>query len=89
MRIFGLTQKLGKNFIYRHHIEPRSSTNVPKEESFLIYKISIVERNSSEKKYTMRGEDRRKAKTSEAKSKFNYIGIAGKGRNSVLYHNFT
>ena len=22
MRIFGITQKLGKNFIYRHHIEP-------------------------------------------------------------------
>ena len=38
-RIFGLTQKLGQNFIYRHHIEPRSSTNVPREESFLIYKI--------------------------------------------------
>ena len=39
IRIFGLTQKLGKNFIYRHHIEPRSSTNVPRKESFLIYKI--------------------------------------------------
>ena len=25
IRIFGLTQKLGKNFIYRHHFEPRSS----------------------------------------------------------------
>ena len=25
MRIFGLTQKLGKNFIHRHRIEPRSS----------------------------------------------------------------
>ena len=89
MRIFGLTQKLGKNFIYRHHIELRSSTNVPKEESFLVYKIYDIERNSSEKKYTMREEDRRKAKTSEAKSKFNYVDIAGKGRNSVLSYNFT
>ena len=25
IRIFGLTQKLGKNFIHRHQIEPRSS----------------------------------------------------------------
>ena len=25
IRIFGLTQKLGKNFIYRHHIQPRCS----------------------------------------------------------------
>ena len=25
-RIFGLTQKLGKNFIYRHHVESRSSS---------------------------------------------------------------
>ena len=47
---FGLTQKLGKNFMYRHHLEPRSSTDVPREESFLISKICIFERNSSEKK---------------------------------------
>ena len=33
---FGLLQKHGKNFIYRHHIEPRSSTHVPREESFPI-----------------------------------------------------
>ena len=33
---FGLTLKLGKNFIYRHHLEPRSSTYVPREESSLI-----------------------------------------------------
>ena len=25
IRIFGLTHKLGKNFNYRHHVEPRSS----------------------------------------------------------------
>ena len=57
IRIFGLTQKLGKNSIHRHHIEPGSSTYVPREESFLIYQISLIERNSSEKKYTMREED--------------------------------
>ena len=56
-RIFVFTQKLGKNFICRHHAEPRSSTDVPREESFLIYKIYIVERKSSDKKYTMRGEN--------------------------------
>ena len=55
-RIFGLTQKLGKNFIYRHQIELRSSTYVPREESFLISKIYVIERNSSEQKYTKRGE---------------------------------
>ena len=40
--IFGLTQKLGVNFISRHHVEPRSSTYVPREESVLIYKIDIM-----------------------------------------------
>ena len=51
IRIFGLTQ----NFIHRHHIEPRSSTEGPREDSFLNSKISIFERNSSEKKYTDTG----------------------------------
>ena len=55
IRIFGPTQKLGKTFIDLHHFEPRSSTNVPREESFLIYKICIIERSSSEKKYKMHG----------------------------------
>ena len=63
--IFGLTQKLGKNFIYRHRIEPKSSTYVPREDSFFIYKIYILRQNN-----------------------FNYIDVAGKGRNSVLYYNF-
>ena len=36
IRIFGLTQKLGKNFIYRHHIEPRTSNYVSREVSFLV-----------------------------------------------------
>ena len=35
-RISGLTQKLGKNFIYRHHIEPRVQFFVPREESYPI-----------------------------------------------------
>ena len=51
---------------------------MPREESCLISKTCIIERNSSEKKYTMRGEDWREAKTSEAKNKFNCIDIAGK-----------
>ena len=83
MRISGLTQKLGKNFIHRHHIEPRSSTNVPREESFLIHKIYIIERNSSEKKYTMREENWRKAKKSEAKP--NSIILTLQGKDGILY----
>ena len=75
---------LGKNFIYRHHIEPRSPTYVPREESFRTFKIYNIERNSSEKKCAMR--DWRKAQTSEAKNKFNFFDIAGKGRNSVLHY---
>ena len=39
IRIFRITQKLGKNFIYRHHIEPRSTTYVPREESSLFHKF--------------------------------------------------
>ena len=34
--IFGFTQKVGKNCIFRHHIEQSISTYVPTEESFLI-----------------------------------------------------
>ena len=58
---------------------------MPREESFIISKIYIIERNSTEEKYTMRVKDWRKAKKSEAKPKND---IAGKGRNSVLYYNF-
>ena len=84
IRIFRLpTQKLGKNFIYRHHIEPRSSTYVPREESFLISKIYIIERNSSEKKYTTRVEDIGDAKTSEAKQIQLYLVLQGK--DGILY----
>ena len=63
-----MTQKLGKNLIYRHHFEPRSSTYVPREVSFLISKIYIIERNSSEKKYTKRLENLRTTKTTEAQT---------------------
>ena len=87
MRISGLTQKLGKNFIYRHHIEPRSSTNAPREESFLINKIYFIERNSSEKKYTMREENWRKAKTSEAKP--NSIILILQGMDGILHSSTT
>ena len=69
-------------FIYCHHIEPTSSTYVPREESFLISKIYIIERNFSKKKYTMRWEDWREAKTSEAKQ------IHMEGRNSVPCYKF-
>ena len=55
-------------FIYCHHIEPTVQFYVPREESFLISKIYIIKRNSSEKKYTMREWVWRKAKTSEATS---------------------
>ena len=87
MRIFGPTQKLGKNFTYRHHIEPRSSTYVPREESFLISMICIIERNSSEKKYTMRVEDWR-SQNIWGKRNSIVFGITGKRRNSVPCYNF-
>ena len=58
----------GIEFIYCHHTEPRSSTYVPREESIRISKIFNIERNSSEKTFSMRWEDWRKAKTSEAKT---------------------
>ena len=92
-----MTQKLGKIFVgyswkfhFCHHIEPRVQVTCrEKNHSFLISKIYIIERNSSEKKKTMRREDWRKAKNIWGKNKFNYIVVAGKGRNSVPYHNFT
>ena len=49
----------------------------PREESFLISKIYNIERNSSEKKYTMRREDWRNQNI-WGKNKFNCIDIAGK-----------
>ena len=49
-----------------------------REESFLISKIHIFCRNSTDKKYTMRREDWRKAKTSEAKT--NSIVLIKQGR---------
>ena len=63
------------------------STFVPREESFLISKISYNERNSSEKKCTMQEEDWIKAKTSEAKTN-SIVLLCREGRNSVLSYNF-
>ena len=71
LRISGLTQKLGKNFINRHHIAPRSST-------FLINKILIIERNSSGKKYTVREEDLEKSQNIWGKT--NSIVLKMQGR---------
>ena len=87
IRVFGPTQKLGKNFIYRHHIKPRSSTYVPREESFLISTIYIIEQNSSEKKYTMWAEDWR-SQNIWGNTNSIVFGIAGQRRNSVPYYNF-
>ena len=72
-------------FIYCHQIEPRVQlTCRGREESLLISKIYNTERNSSEKKYSMRGRrDWREAKTSEAKNKFNCFDMAGK--DGILY----
>ena len=46
-------------------------------------------RNSSEKKYTMRWEEWRIAKTSEAKTNSIVYDVPGEGWNSVLFYNFT
>ena len=84
MRFFWLTQKLGKNFIFRHHIEQRSSNYVPREESsFLISQDLHYWRNSSERKFSMRWEDWRKAKTSEAET--NSIILTLQGKDGMLY----
>ena len=87
------TQKIGNNFgLFKDTslLSPywtESSTCVPREESFLMSKIYILERNSSRR--NMRcgwwiGESQH----IWGKNKFNYIDIAGKGRNSVPYYNF-
>ena len=83
IRIFRLTQKLGKNFNYRHHIEPRSSTYVPREELFLITKSCIIERNSSDEKSSTRGWRIGEAKTSEAKQIQLYMVLQGK--DGIVY----
>ena len=77
------------HFIYCHHVEPRVQLTCQEISHPSFHKIYIIERNSSQKKFTMRREDWRKAKTSWAKNKFNCIDIAGKGRDSVLYYNFS
>ena len=65
-------------FFYCHQIEPRVQLTCPEKNHSLFHKIYIIERNSSEKKYTMRSEDWRKAKTSEAKT--NSIVLILQGR---------
>ena len=42
IRILGLTQKLGKNFIYHHHVEPRSSI-VRAEKIIISYSLSYID----------------------------------------------
>ena len=90
MVFLGSTQKLGKNFIYRHHIEPRSSTNVPREESILMYKICLYNWTKllREEIYDA-GVEMEKPKHLRQKTNSIFFGVARKGRNSVLYYNFT
>ena len=76
-----------ENFIYCHHIEPRVQLTCREKNHSSFHKIYILERTSSEKKYTMWWEDWRKAETSEAKPNSNVFDIEGKGPNSVLYYN--
>ena len=63
IKIFGLF----KEILFIVIILNRELNLCAKEESFLISKIYIIERNSSKKKFTMLEEVWRKAKTSEAK----------------------
>ena len=78
-------RRSSEKFIYRHHIEPRSSTYVPREESLCISKIYIIEWNSSEKKFSMREGVRGLEKSQNicGKNKLNYIDIARK--DGILY----
>ena len=83
---FGLTQKLGKNFVYRHHDEPKVQQTCREKNHSLFLETYIIECKSSDKKFSMREEGLREAKTSEAKTNSIVYDIAGKGRNSVLYY---
>ena len=76
-RICGLTQKLGKNFIYRHHIEPWSSTYVPREESFLISSDLHYRTKLLREIYGAEG-GMEKSQNIWGKNKFNFVDIAGK-----------
>ena len=80
-----MTQKLGNNFglfeedfIFVIRLNRGFNLRAQRKESFLISKIYIIERNSSEKKYTMRLEDWSKTKTSEANT--NSIVLILQGR---------
>ena len=50
------------HFIYCHHVEPRVQLTCQEISHPSFHKIYIIERNSSQKKFTMRREDWRKAK---------------------------
>ena len=68
--------------------EPRSSTNVPREESFLIFNIfNILNETLPRRRIRYGGKNGEEPKHLR-QNKLNYIDLAWKGRNSVLYYNF-
>ena len=83
-----MTQKIGNNFgLFKDTsfivIISNWEFNWRAENHSLFNKIYTIERNSSEKKYTMREEDCRKAKTSEATT--NSIMLILQGKDGILY----
>ena len=73
-------------FICCHHIESRVQLTCREKNHSLFHKIYLIERNSSEKKYTMR-ERIGKAKTSEVK--INSLVLILQGKNGILYFTTT
>ena len=87
IRIFGLTQKLGKNFIYRHHFEP-SSTYVPRRIIPYFTRFTFLNETPPTRKRRCGWRKREKPKHLRQKQ-IQLFDIAGDGRNSVLNDNFT
>ena len=83
-----MTQKIGNNFsLFKDAsfivIMLNRESNLRAERRVILSSTSIIERNFSEKKYTTREEDWRKAKTSEAKT--NLIIVILQGKDWILY----
>ena len=80
IRIFWLTEKFGKNCIYRHHIEPKSSTYVPREESFLI---------SQDLHFWTKMRGRIGERSKHLRQQQIQLYLILQGKDGILYCNFT
>ena len=72
------------HFIYCHHVEPRVQLTCQEKSHPSFHKIYIIKRNSSQKKYTMRGE-RIGEKPKHHERKTNSIVLILQGKDGILY----